>query len=327
MNYAFMLRSLCPLFCTLPENLYLKSPFEVNKPFIFLWFLVITTNGGYMQASQVTLEGSLLTPGKCYKPLDLGRILVFDKNRSFCGIALECKFGKGAVSRLSEIADSMDAAIRFIQVSMEEADEPFVNAIAFLDISDSRITPEEALELVKKQEFIREARLIRPSTEGFICDDYFFPLTVGNERSIIFRKTVYEALFKGLREKFGSAGEAMLYYQGFNVGYGLCASHMSMGCAEKPEFLIEMAKAFSRTLGWAIIDHYKIDLKKGKAKLRVYQNFECEVGKGSEKPYSHFYRGVIAGWFHKFFGKSVEVKETKCIAKGDAYCEFLIQTH
>ena len=91
----------------------------------------------------------------------------------------------------------MDAAIRFIQVSMEEADEPFVNAIAFLDISDSRITPEEALELVKKQEFIREARLIKPSTEGFICDDYFFPLTVGNERSIIFRKTVYEALFKG----------------------------------------------------------------------------------------------------------------------------------
>jgi len=286
----------------------------------------MTTKGGDMQHLQVYPKVAVAITSKHFNPLNLGRMMFSDKNRKIYGIALKCKVEKGVLTKLSEIADKIGAITRFIQVSMTEVSEPSVKAIAFLDLSDSNTAPEEALEIVRKHEFILEAQLIKPRANCLIFDDYFFPLVVADERAVIFRKKVYGALFAGVREKFGSAGEAMLYYQGFNVGYALCASHMSMNCAEDTECLIETAKAFSRTLGWAIIDHYKIDLKRGKGKLRVYQNFECEIGKGSKKAYSHFYRGVIAGWFHKFFGKPVDVKETKCIAKGDAYCEFLIRT-
>lgn len=76
----------------------------------------------------------------------------------------------------------------------------------------------EALELVEKQEFVRSVRLILPSETGVLSDDYFFPLFIGWERAVIFRERVYEALFKGIREKLGTAGEVMLYYQGFSVG-------------------------------------------------------------------------------------------------------------
>jgi len=308
---------------------YFKFGSEINKVFIFVWGgkFFVATNGDYMEISQVRLKSPMSTPSRYFKPLNMGRMIVFDENRKLYGVAIECKVRKSVLKKLSEIAQKTGIIIRFIQVSMVEVDEPLVRAVAFLDMSDSNITPEEVLELVRKQDFIREAWLIRPNRTGIICDNYFFPLTVGEERAVIFRKTVYEALFKGLREKFGSAGEAMLYYQGYNVGYELCANHMSMDHAEKPEFLIEMSKTISRTLGWAIIDDEKIDLKKRRAKIRVYQNFECEIGKGSGKPHSQFYRGIIAGWFHKFFEKPVDVKETKCVAKGDTYCEFLIQTH
>jgi len=285
----------------------------------------MTTKGGDMQHLQVCPKVAAATTSEHLKPLNLGRIMIFDKNRKIYGIVLECNVGKGVLSKLSEISHKIVAITRFIQVSMTEASEPSVKAIAFLDLSDSNTAPEEALELVRKNEFIKEVRLIKPMANRFIFDDYFFPLVFGDERAVIFRKNVYEALFTGLREKFGSAGEAMLYYQGFNVGYALCDNHMSIACKET-ECLIELAKAFCRTLGWAIIDHEKIDMKKGRAKIQVYQNFECEVGKGSEKPYSQFFRGVIAGWFQRFFGKPVEIKETKCIAKGDACCKFLIRT-
>jgi len=285
----------------------------------------MTTKGGDMQHLQACPKVAAATTSEHLKPLNLGRIMIFDKNRKIYGIALECNVEKGVLSKLSEIADKIGAITRFIQVSMAGASEPSVKAIALLDLSDSNTAPEEALELVRKNEFIKEARLIKPMANRFIFDDYFFPLVFGDERAVIFRKNVYEALFTGLREKFGSAGEAMLYYQGFNVGYALYGNHMSIAC-KKTECLIELAKAFCRTLGWAIIDYEKIDMKKGRAKIQVYQNFECEVGKGSEKPYSQFFRGVIAGWFQRFFGKPVEIKETKCIAKGDAYCEFLIRT-
>jgi len=285
----------------------------------------MTTKGGDMQHLQACPKVAAATNSEHLKPLNLGRIMIFDKNRKIYGIALECNVEKGVLSKLSEISDKIGAITRFIQVSMAGASEPSVKAIALLDLSDSNTAPEEALELVRKNEFIKEARLIKPMANRFIFDDYFFPLVFGDERAVIFRKEVYKALFTGLREKFGSAGEAMLYYQGFNVGYALYGNHMSIACKET-ECLIELAKAFCRTLGWAIIDHEKIDMKKGRAKIQVYQNFECEVGKGSEKPYSQFFRGVIAGWFQRFFGKPVEIKETKCIAKGDAYCEFLIRT-
>jgi hypothetical protein len=63
---------------------------------------------------------------------------------------------------------------------------------------------------------------ILPDPNGILFDNYFFPLVVGKRRAVIFRRRVYESLFKGVREKFGTAGEAMLYYQGYAIGQRTC---------------------------------------------------------------------------------------------------------
>lgn len=260
-----------------------------------------------------------------YKPLNIGRIMLFDRNQKIYGLVIESTVGKGIMRRLSEIAESLNIVTRYIQFSMEELNKQTVNAIVFLDFSNSRTSPEEALELVRRQPFVISAQIIKPHGNAMVSDNYFFPLIVANERAVIFRKSVYSSLFKGIREKFGSAGEAMLYYQGFTIGFEIYQEYKEIAGSQKLEDLIEVAKAINMTLGWGIADKIRVDVKRGMAKLRIYDSFECENGKNHGKPYSQFYRGAIAGIFAHFFGKEVKVQEVKCIAKSDPYCEFIVK--
>lgn len=252
--------------------------------------------------------------------------MTFNENHKIYGLALEAKVEKGNLRRLAELADSLDITIRYIQFSMEEAGKPTVNAIAFLDFSKAKATPQEALEiLTNSYDFVKNARIIKPQGRGVIFDDYFFPLIAADERAVVFRKSVYEALFNGVKEKFGTAGDAMLYYQGFSIGAEILNHYMKIAKSDKIEDMVEVAKAINFTLGWGVIDNVSIDAERGQAKLRIYQSFECELGKGRDKPQSQFYRGAIAGIFTRLFGKDVEVKETRCIAMGDQYCEFEVK--
>ncbi|MGB9718225.1 MAG: V4R domain-containing protein [Thermoproteota archaeon] len=73
------------------------------------------------------------------------------------------------------------------------------------------------------------------------------------------------------------------------------------------------------------MDVVNFNVEKGEAEVRIYQSFECETGKGSETPYGHFIRGVLAGFFSNIFEKDVKAVETKCIARGDPYCEHMVK--
>lgn len=46
---------------------------------------------------------------------------------------------------------------------------------------------------------------------------------------------------------------------------------------------------------------------------------------GSDKCGSHLVRGMMAGWFTAFFGRKLVAIETKCIVRGDLYCQFRIK--
>jgi predicted hydrocarbon binding protein len=261
-----------------------------------------------------------------FKPLNIGRIMVFNEDRRIYGVVIESTIERGVLRKLSELAESLNITIRYIQYSMGGVDKPTVTAIAFLDFSHSKTPPEEALKILKSQKFVKNAQIIKPSKNGLIYDNYFFPITLEGERVVIFRRSVYEALLNGIRKKFGSAGEAMLYYQGFSIGYEIYDEYVKIAKSEKPEDLIEIAKAVNITLGWGIADKVRVDVDKGTARLRIYHNFECELGENHGRPYSQFLRGAIAGVFTRFFRKDVKVKEIMCIAKGDPYCEFIVET-
>jgi predicted hydrocarbon binding protein len=264
-------------------------------------------------------------PGEYFNPLDLGRIVVLDARQRWCGVVLETIVERGVVRRLAEMAENAGIIIRFIQFSNIEPHDSLAKAIAFLDFSETSINPEEALRLVRKQPFVKNARLITPNSVGILYDNFFFPLVVGKRRAVIFRRRVYESLFKGIREKFGTAGEAMLYYQGFAIGQRTCQAHKEDIGTEEPETLVSLGKAYFRTVGWGVIDVVNLNVEKGEAQVRIYGSFECESGKDSEAPYGQFIRGILAGFFTGIFGEEAKAVETKCIATGDPYCEYTIK--
>ncbi|MBO3798536.1 MAG: V4R domain-containing protein [Thermoproteota archaeon] len=265
--------------------------------------------------------------GEVYNPLDLGRVAFLGAGQKWYGAVLETSVENGVVSRLAKIAENAGVMIRFIQFSNVEPHDGLMRAIVFLDFSNTSVTPEELLRLARKQPFVKSANLITPTLNGILSDTYFFPLVVGKKRAVIFRRRVYESLFKGIREKFGTAGEAMLYYQGFAIGNRTYQAYREETGLEKPEELAGFMKIYLRTMGWGIMDIVSLNVEKGEAQIRIHQSFECETGKDSETPYGHFTRGILAGYFASIFEKEAKVIETRCIAKGDPYCEYMINTH
>jgi predicted hydrocarbon binding protein len=280
------------------------------------WELGVTEETRVVEPS--VEEASLgLQRDECFNPLDLGRMVVLDAGQKWYGVVLEADVEKGVVRRLAEIAEDAGIIIRFIQYSVLEENERALTAraLVFLDFSNTSISPWDALRLVRKQPFVKKTLLIAPSAEEILYDNYFFPLVVGGKRAVIFRRRVYESLFKGVRETFGTAGEAMLYYQGFAIGRRMCQAYREDTGLEDPKALVGLGKAYFRTVGWGILDVVKMSLEAGEAQVRVYQSFECETGRGSETPYGHFIRGILAGFFTNIFGEEAKAVETKCIAK------------
>lgn len=259
--------------------------------------------------------------------LDIGRIYVPGENEKIYGLVIESSYAyKGVLSGLSKIADELGVTVKYIQFSMPmPGGEKTAKGIAFIDFSNAKVSPEEGLKILESKDYVKRAKIIYPVTERIISDNCFFPLVASNERVAIFRKSVYEALFEGIRKQFGSAGEAFLYYQGFAVGTKIFDDYLKIAGEMDAEKIAKVGNAVNMTLGWGIIELVEIDTEDKKALVRIYQNFECELGKGRSNPYSQFYRGAIAGMFARFFGKEVEVEETRCIAKGDPCCEFYVK--
>lgn len=142
------------------------------------------------------------------------------------------------------------------------------------------------------------------------------------------RKTGYKGLFEGVRSKFGSAGDAFLYYLGCQSGIEYCKSHLEiaekLGISDPEEIIKRVTIPIFSSVGFGRIDVSEmITTPTFKATVKVYECFECEVASRTEKPFSQFIRGIFAAYLTKLFNKKINVEETKCIAKGDPHCELV----
>jgi predicted hydrocarbon binding protein len=252
---------------------------------------------------------------------DVGRIILSD-GRKICGLAIETLYEISVLRQLAELAEKYGVLILYIQVSMPKPKEKTAKSIAFLDFSHSKLSPEEAENILKEQKFVKSVKLIKPVHDKFVGDTYHFPLIISDERAVMFRKEIYEGIFKGVRSQFDTAGEAFLYYIGFETGKRAYLSYVKLSERDDVEALINTAKAVNMTLGWGIIKDVQMNEKSKTATITLLENFECDLARGYGKTYSQFYRGAIAGIFTEHFKEEMKAEETKCIAKGDPYCQF-----
>ena len=199
------------------------------------------------------------------------------------------------------------------------------HGVVFADLSGRDVdVVSNILSVLRRTSHVLDVRIISPLFDGFVFDPYFFPFMVDGERAIIFFKRNYLALGKALREKIGTGYEMILYLAGYEIGRLAYKAHAKIA-GKSPEKLIKINQALFIHTGDGIMKIEEYNMDKCEATLKIYDNFECELFKGSNKPQSHLVRGMMAGWFSGFFNKEVTAIETKCIAKGDPYCQFKIK--
>jgi len=257
------------------------------------------------------------------KALDIGRFII-DKYRKIYGFMILAKNIPGSFYSILETFAKNKLNIVYVSTSKPTFEE-HANLLLYVDFTGSKVKPENIVEELRNNSNALSVKNIEPVVEGIIVDTIHFPLTIGDRRAIVLRKPIFEALIKGFREKFGSAGEAFLYYIGYEIGKEALKSHYQMSVNKNSEELVRLSEALFKAVGWGRLRILEYSSSDCFAIAIVEKSFECELAGKTNKPYSQFIRGALAGWFSEMTGKKCSAEETKCIAKGDPYCEFHIK--
>ncbi|HIH96460.1 MAG TPA: hypothetical protein HA348_03085 [Thermoplasmata archaeon] len=166
----------------------------------------------------------------------------------------------------------------------------------------SKITPEPPLSN-------KEGRVVRLGKDWVALDITVFPYR-------------FE---KALRELAGEDTAADCMYR---VGeeYGSEVINRYNKKVNDMELALKLTVASSNYFGWSVTDIEELGPQGAKAVF--YNSYESRsyFANNKEKsiePVCHFMAGVIAGIYAVYIGKPCECKETKCVAKGDEYCEFV----
>ncbi|MCQ5337466.1 MAG: 4-vinyl reductase [Candidatus Methanomethylicia archaeon] len=254
-------------------------------------------------------------------PFDIGRYVIAP-NRELLGLLIKKKDNIVELCSLfTSITSKYNIKVVNIIITYDKDNE--LKLLVFLDVTESTIPIERIILEIEKEFNVLEVI----KSKGILIDTTSFPLMADNSRIILFRDAAYIQMFKGIRERFGSAGEAVLYYIGFESGKGFAKIHKEIaekiGLINPLRIYEEISRKFFQWAGFGIIEIIK--LQPNYSEIIIHDCFECEIAKNQlDRPYSNFVRGILAGIFTELFGTEFKCKEENCIAKGDKACKFII---
>ncbi|GBC70086.1 hypothetical protein HRbin01_01794 [archaeon HR01] len=251
-------------------------------------------------------------------PRDLG-LVVLCKGKKLAMLQLEITNRPGS---LAEVV-SVIANHKIVYISNSKTScgfEETTMASTYLDMTDVKIKPEELMAELRKCRSVKDVEHIPEQYPGMVVDEKGFPLYMIGERAVVFRMPSFTALLEGIREQFGSAGEAFLYYMGVKVGQALYNAFSELG------MLGDIEKAITHwgiTHGAGLFKIVEYNPEERRCVVRVYELIECLGARKKGQPHSMFYRGVLEAIIGSDWGP-VRAEEQKCIAAGADVCEFLI---
>ncbi len=195
-----------------------------------------------------------------------------------------------------------------------------VNIVA--DLTGRRVSAEQIAKSLNLLTVVRDVKVYGKQLPDILVDEVHYPLTLLGERAIIYRESAIRELIMGLRSQLGSAGEALLYHIGLNIGKGIWSALKSKA-SEDLKLFTEYVKYWMLLHSVSKIIEVTINMDEKKAVIKTEENYECALAKNYGKPFSSLHRGVFAGLFSELLATDKSM-ETKCIAAGDPYCEFVI---
>ncbi len=252
--------------------------------------------------------------------------LIYKDDEALIGLEILLKIKKDAfipIGEIERILSSFGGRIRHIECSSGSNEETLVFIVVKMETENMEL--DRLIDALKKD--LRDVSKIELSPSvwnQFIFSRDLFPLMVGDNRAAILDNVFLESLIIGARDSLGEELAASLaYHLGVLAGkQGFERYYAGKNLSDVDE-VFRFSDAILSSYGWGRILEY--EFKKDALIVRVEKLFECEVLKDKvDKPASSFFRGLMEGFASKYFGSPVVVKETKCIAVGDPYCEFVV---
>ncbi len=200
--------------------------------------------------------------------------------------------------------------------------EPKATVSFFVETTNPRMDESWLKDFIESSVYASDVE-VRSGVDGFISDSVNFPLTWNmGDRAVLIQTVSLRQTFDAIMAVDRKEGERVIYDQGFSLGRTTYERLFSIYRPKSRAGLAEMLKTYSAT-GWGRLELPGFDPEHKRAKLKLEEGFEC-TGMNTGKSESNFIRGHLAGVLSTYFGSEVKAVETRCISKGDSYCEFEI---
>ncbi len=262
-------------------------------------------------------------------PFEIGNFVLEPSKFIICfniSLKAEALYKPGVLATIFNILSEYNIPMLAVKTSISKNKDD-IRATVFADFTMHKKLLKEVAKNIKNLSYVENVKVIEPLFNGLAMDTSYTHLTLAGSRAVILRKPIYEGFIKGFRERFGQVASSFLYHIGFEAGRKAYENHRRIisEAHKGAEKVLPFAKELFKQVGFGTIDIVEIDFLNRTALIRVHNSFECELFKGTGMTESHFIRGLIAGFMSSLFGVKVDVEETKCIAKGDPYCEFIVK--
>lgn len=245
------------------------------------------------------------------------------KAGSIAEIAIEARFPDPTLG-LKEVVDVLaEFGVHILVLNLtSKGERQFLTA--FIEYSKIKGSLRDMVEKLRRNRYISEIKFKTKRVEEKIVDEFATPtFNLGSLPAMVLSREEFGRVLSEIKERYGTGGSAFLYIVGYRLGE-LSGEKYGAERVSK-EFVMEDVLAF-QAFGWGVPEVVEINLLKPRIRLRFYDLFESAgVREKSGEPFCHFFRGYLAGLFSKFLRKEVTVREIKCVARGDAYCEFIIE--
>ena len=228
----------------------------------------------------------------------------------------------GAIKQVSEVLANYKANILS---GLHYAPPESKEGIWFfaVDLTNTDVNPTELFNKISSLNVVLSLEYGVKRMGNILFPPFHISLNVLGKGVIIERRKLLAEVYKVIAEEFGSGAEALFYHIGFRAGYKV-VDYWKRASGLNGEELITLALEVVKALNW--ISDYKmieVDLGKGREAFRVWDQMDCKPFEGKkEKPTSHYFRGITSGYISRVMDKHIVLKEKKCIAVGDPYCEF-----
>ncbi|MGD0477813.1 MAG: V4R domain-containing protein [Nitrososphaerales archaeon] len=133
----------------------------------------------------------------------------------------------------------------------------------------------------------------------------------------------WATLEKELTTTFVSGAAVILQRMGYSYGRYLGGVAKSQQRTEHD--VLESLQRFSRESGWGELVLNGGDLSGGQARLVLRNCIFCLHIEEASEPVCYMLTGLIAGIADEIMGATHRVLEEKCVAKGDALCEVVVE--